>query len=678
MATVKMVTTGDLLFAGNDGKKYKFILPAYQRGYRWRSPENNDVNSTENSQILQLLVDIKEYLEKDAFERKFYCLQPVVVAKTPNDEYYLVDGQQRLTTFYLLYKYLKYDNICSPEYRDVLPQEVIDKKNVELNKSVFALEYENNRQGVSVFLNSIQRITGICHDSIDQYFLSSAYLCIQNWFQEHPKLKSEFLQLLERKEAEINVPAEQKIPRSLQFIWYELEGDECKDQEKLFQRINKGKIPLTSAELIKAFLFGEFDKAINSSEKLARDKERFEKEWEEYENAMQDDAFWCFISRDNYDTRLEYLFELLLSENTEGAEKEKLCCGQNVDNPQHTFALFKKMYDGKYKGPVGDIAMARQDFFEHYQKLRKYYRDWELYHLIGCLIHLKVRMDEICRLLAKLEQIGAASIALRKRILEKLFTNKVQTNHDLRGELSSLRYDGKPDLMRDVLLVFNIATMLKMQQKRVFFAFDQYHHGSWDLEHICSQNQEIDNNKKDQWLDTILEYFGPSADGNEETQKKFERLLEHPKEAVSIEWENLEKLILCGIQLIKNNKLTKDKAWSTIFDLVNRYERRGADEPMDATHTLHNITLLDSKTNRAYKDAPFFVKRKYIISVEENGRFILPGTRNVFLKTYSKALDNMLFWDPKTDGENYFNKLCDTLADFFSLPSEAPEKAGEK
>ena len=60
MAIVKMVTTGDL-FAVKDEKKYQFILPAYQRGYRWRSPENNDVANTESSQILQLLEKMKVF-----------------------------------------------------------------------------------------------------------------------------------------------------------------------------------------------------------------------------------------------------------------------------------------------------------------------------------------------------------------------------------------------------------------------------------------------------------------------------------------------------------------------------------------------------------------------------------------------------------------------------------------
>ena len=152
------------------------------------------------------------------------------------------------------------------------------------------------------------------------------------------------------------------------------------------------------------------------------------------------------------------------------------------------------------------------------------------------------------------------------------------------------------------------------------------------------------------------------------SEKTFRDILENRCE-IQTAREDLKNCILCGIALVKDGSLTKGKAWNTIFDLVNRYERNGANPP-EPEDSLNNITLLDAGTNRAYKDAPFFVKRKYILSVEGSGRFILPGTRNVFLKAYSNALDNMLFWDPKTDGKTYFDKIADTLSKFFQLKEE--------
>ncbi len=66
-----------------------FYIPSYQRGYRWSETE-----------VVRLLDDIYQNGKKN------YCLQPVVVRKK-EDQYELIDGQQRLTTLYLIYKYMK-------------------------------------------------------------------------------------------------------------------------------------------------------------------------------------------------------------------------------------------------------------------------------------------------------------------------------------------------------------------------------------------------------------------------------------------------------------------------------------------------------------------------------------------------------------------------------------------
>lgn len=70
-----------------------FYIPSYQRGYRWSETE-----------VVRLLDDIYQNGKKN------YCLQPVVVRKK-EDRYELIDGQQRLTTLYLIYKYSLTDTV---------------------------------------------------------------------------------------------------------------------------------------------------------------------------------------------------------------------------------------------------------------------------------------------------------------------------------------------------------------------------------------------------------------------------------------------------------------------------------------------------------------------------------------------------------------------------------------
>lgn len=78
-------------------KGYKFHIPSQQRGYRWRK-----------SNVKELIDDLIDFSESDS---SHYCLQPLavvpsVMAPEGQTRYSVLDGQQRLTTLYLLLKSL--------------------------------------------------------------------------------------------------------------------------------------------------------------------------------------------------------------------------------------------------------------------------------------------------------------------------------------------------------------------------------------------------------------------------------------------------------------------------------------------------------------------------------------------------------------------------------------------
>ncbi|MEI2710895.1 MAG: DUF262 domain-containing protein [Chitinophagaceae bacterium] len=67
-------------------EKSIFLIDDYQRGYKWSTTE-----------VTQLLNDINEFEENG-----FYCLQPVVVKRKMDGKIELIDGQQRITTIYII------------------------------------------------------------------------------------------------------------------------------------------------------------------------------------------------------------------------------------------------------------------------------------------------------------------------------------------------------------------------------------------------------------------------------------------------------------------------------------------------------------------------------------------------------------------------------------------------
>lgn len=80
-------------FSGLKGKTY--IIPYQQCGYKWTS-----------SNVEELLCDQKEFIEDANSKKRIYCLQPLAVVSAGDNRYVVLDGQQRLTTLYLLYKFL--------------------------------------------------------------------------------------------------------------------------------------------------------------------------------------------------------------------------------------------------------------------------------------------------------------------------------------------------------------------------------------------------------------------------------------------------------------------------------------------------------------------------------------------------------------------------------------------
>src|SRR5690554_6003028 len=87
--------------------KCDFFIPSYQRGYRWTE-----------QQVTDLLNDVWEFINKpNKKDDEWYCLQPVVVIKSDDDTKHknnligdwhdVIDGQQRLTTTFLILKNLE-------------------------------------------------------------------------------------------------------------------------------------------------------------------------------------------------------------------------------------------------------------------------------------------------------------------------------------------------------------------------------------------------------------------------------------------------------------------------------------------------------------------------------------------------------------------------------------------
>lgn len=419
----------------------KFLIPSYQRGYRW-----------DKQQVEDLLEDIWEFSRTGGKqEGEFYCLQPIIVKKQ-NDIFLLIDGQQRLTTIYII---LSYFSFYMEKYK----------------YSKFGIEYDT-RKTSKTYLQDISTITHADDSNIDYYHISEAFFCIKHWFEKHPSREINFFNTLTTSD----LVKEKDIANNVRVIWYEI--DEKENEIEVFTRINSGKIPLTNAELIKALFLNS--KNFEDNEKSIRQIE-ISKEWDEMEYALQNDEFWYFLTKNkNYSTRIELIFEVFA----------------NIE--------LKDRYDTyRYFAQKEDIVKLWSEENESIKKvflsLKYWFDNRKLYHLIGFLISEEVET---------VQSIYYDFKEKTKKEFQKDLYIKIKKLIRLK-DIDKLEYGKDSTDIKKVLLLFNIATILNNKDSYIRFSFDRFNNENWSLEHIHAQNEKTlsDVSKQKEWLETTKKYI---------------------------------------------------------------------------------------------------------------------------------------------------------------------------
>lgn len=579
---------------------YEFIIPSYQRGYKWKK-----------QQVLDLLDDIRNFsISKQASDSgTFYCLQPIIVKKTGIKKWVVIDGQQRLTTIYLILTYL-----------DKRPEAFTLEYNTREESKTYLKGLTQESFKSSLKQESFKSIKDNI-ENIDIYYFQNAMAAIQYWFKKQKYLG---------KDCWANVFLDVFLDQT-KVIWYrpkqtqsDTESDKKYFEEiNIFSRINSGKIPLTSSELIRALFIHHSKKSTNDEAALLQ-QNKIASEWDYIEQQLRDENFWCFVSlgkpekaaKKSYPNRIEYLFDLMV-----GYKEEP-----NLDDCYSTFRICSEKINRPVKPePVTELW---QNVKNLYYRFHEWYIDRSLYHLTGYTRLAKIGDLKIEKLLEFANEKRQSELieGLKKEILAGLFgqLDKIEEQIDTIGYS-----DINKDKVRKILLLFNVVLAME-NENAVFFPFTAYLKTNWDLEHIHSRTPEKNIN----WLKNILDYWGHTSDDASESlnNRVFQAL-----EKGSIDQKLVDEV---GQQFTQ----TKDK---------DRFD----DQTIDR---VGNLCLLDSSTNRSYGNAPFPVKRKTIIKRISEGQFVPQGTQNVFLKAYSSNISDMMFWT-KNDAQEYQEKIIETI-----------------
>lgn len=601
--------------------KYKFTIPSYQRGYRWGERE-----------VEQLLNDVfchaNEKLES-------YYLQPIVVKEKTNKEnketsYEVIDGQQRLTTIYLLYKYFCKNNVDNSSN---LPPK-------------YTISYDAREKSWN-FLSKYPDCDQLEKDqNIDFYHMGVVYDKIKKWFEE---VKDSFKGDYQSIDAQqLRKWMKDYFDDHVKVIWYQVGQSE--DSIQLFTRLNRGRIPLTDAELVKALLLQENPGDQSKSEGETR--EVISMRWEEMEAELHKDSFWLFLTNKDdfryctpkYRTRIELVLELA----AEAFNETKIDSRDEL----RVFRIFEKKY---HEGG------GRQEIWKKiktaFLQLKGWYENQDLYHKIGFLIASESLIScekdysilGIYKSFLEMETYkdksfvedkdSGANTNIKNGESDKSFndwlnegiTKCVTTCFAGKDSILDFSYDREKDKgkMQALLLLFNVETMRTNGKRDQRFPFHIYKdvdfQNPWSLEHIHAQNSE---ELKD-----------------EETKQK---------------WENEYNSFIKG-----DYKSQKEKDHLKEICEHNKKEYDSGKDPK--IHDISNMALIKLEDNTELGNQTFDEKRDTIARQEADGSFIPICTRRVFSKYYTKTAMktagnpvHFLFWGPE-DRWAYVKAIEDTL-----------------
>lgn len=316
--TLKVLSVGDI--TGD------FFVPAYQRGYRWGEHE-----------VRHLLDDIR-----DSGGATYY-LQPVVVKGRDDGAWELVDGQQRLTTLYLIFQYLRGTHLPSAATN-------------------YTITYET-REGSKAYLDALSEAEA--GSNIDFFHMFRAYRCIEEWFAK-----------FEHRTTHEATRLYGYLFEHVKVLWYEAPKEV--DSTDLFTRLNVGRIPLTDAELVKALLLshgqpgpGHTDRALEMAA-----------HWDGIERDLRAPEVWAFVTGEAEEeaTHISLLLDALAGRD-----------GEREWPPFRTFEILR-----------GQIEHDPLGFWRRVVNLHSlvlgWYDDRDLFHKVGYLIAVGRTFEHLVRL----------------------------------------------------------------------------------------------------------------------------------------------------------------------------------------------------------------------------------------------------------------------------------------
>lgn len=591
----------DNLKAISELKNFTFTIPYQQRGYRW----------TEQN-IITLLNDLKQFIGS---KEKMYCLQPLAVVIEGEKEVTVIDGQQRLTTLYLIHKYL-----TSHENK------LTDK--TELFH--YTYDRDTNYERRDFLRNTILKED---ESKIDFFFISKAYFSIKAWFENenNKDYKQKIEALLDAKKEE----------KSIQVLWYPVDKQK---QHDVFRNINSGKIPLTNSDLIKALLLNR-QNGIENREQIAAQFEQMERQFAE-------DRFWYMLQKTDVDShkgqsRIDLLFNMIAKVSNESYE---------IDS-RASFFKFANYDSSELMGMWKEVR-------EQFQRIKDIFDNPYTFHYVGFLIYCKVKLEDILGEYTQRNKSDFVARYLKPKIKDFFVHENI-----VHEKLEDYNYGDGHEPLKRLFVMHNIETILqhyvnlneKFQLRFAYeyFPFELLNKQKWNIEHIASRtDNDLDSNKtRIEWLDSILancDEYNIIPELKERCISLKNNLQQEESKNTHKDFDSLYKDLIKKIEGDEIKESEKDSLGNLV--LLDEH-----------TNTSFHNSLFPRKRKIVLIASGLRNKDDKKLGLNDVQAAYVPiCTQQVYTKSYNKQSDIKLNSWGKDDCKAYFKDMKEKLAYYFA------------
>lgn len=383
---------------------------------------------------------------------------------------------------------------------------------------------------------------------------------------------------------------------------------------------------------------------IKEKQELTRIQNFIAKEWNDIETVLMHDEFYSFVcpEKEKSINRMDFLFKVAC--RNEKFKKYK------TDDPFN--AIYECIKDGKV---VDNISCSWNVVFKCFNRMQKLYYDFDAYHLVGFCncehIGISEDFNKYCNDDEKMDEFKTA---IREKIKGKVLNGI---------KIDDLHYGESNDKIKEILLLHNLQSY---SDEKLRFPFNLYDGGkNYDIEHIhATAEEKADKKSRIEWYNI-----------NNSAIKKKLKDSKDSKDSKSFDlFDSFEKSYRGNNFDIFN----KDEEFNKLREIMIKDNLDNEKEDLSKDDGIKNLCLLDSTTNRSYKNSLFITKRKMILK-KAKGEMdkedcvypLLLCTERIFLKFYSNvdSDDNLNFWTEK-NREAYLKDISNKVTEFLKLKGE--------